>query len=269
MFHDVLLAGRVWNIPWFIGLICVAVLYIFSIRRYTKVKLKHGQPLLFFFCLSLIYITMGSPLAAISHFSFSLHMIQMSILYFIIPPIFLLGIPEPLFQQLGKIPIIKKARTFIFSPVISLSIFAVLFLLYHLPFVLNILSQYPFAHTIYDISLFILAFHMWWPVAAPGVKHRFTNRKRKRYVFLSGLILMPACLLFIVNAFMDSMNNPFLTEMTAELCLPASSDSIDLLPFPFNTKYDQIMAGVFMMALHKFGLMLTMKLGTEISGSTV
>src|SRR5699024_2471218 len=151
MFRDVLLAGRVWNIPWFIGLICVAVLYIFSIRRYTKVKLNSGQPLLFFFCLSLIYITMGSHLTAIRHFSFSLHMIQMSILYFIFRPIFLLEIPEPLFQQLGKIPVIKKARTFIFSPVISLSIFAVLFLLYHLPFVLNILSQYPFAHTIYDI----------------------------------------------------------------------------------------------------------------------
>src|SRR5699024_6727013 len=73
MFHDVLLAGGVSNIPSSIGLICIAVLYIFSIKRYTKVKLKHRQPLLFFFCLSLIYITMGSPLAAISHFSFSLH----------------------------------------------------------------------------------------------------------------------------------------------------------------------------------------------------
>src|SRR5699024_5776324 len=147
---------------------------------------------------------------------------------------------------------------FIFSPVISLFIFAVLFLLYHLPFVLKILSQYPVGHTIYEISLFILAFHMWWPVAVPCIKHRFTSSKLNRYVFLSGLILMPACLLFIVNAFMDGMNNPFLTELTAELCLPASSDSIGLLPFPFNTKYDQIMAGVFMMALHKFGLILTM-----------
>src|SRR5699024_1888840 len=160
MFHDVLLAGRVWNIPWFIGLICVAVLYIFFIRRYTKVKLKYGQPLLFFFCLSLIYITMRSHLIVISQLSFSLLMIKMSILYFIIPLIVLLGIPEALFQQLGKIHMIKKARTFIFSAVIALSIFAVLFLLYHLPFVLNILSQYAFAHTIYDISLFILAFHM-------------------------------------------------------------------------------------------------------------
>src|SRR5699024_5259569 len=134
-------------------------------------------------CLSLIYVTMGSPLAAISHFSFSLHMIQMSILYFIIPPIFLLGIPDPLFQQLRKIPIIKKVRTFIFSPVISLFIFAVLFLLYHLPYVLKILSQYPVGHTIYEISLFILAFHMWWPVAVPGIKHRFTSSKLNRYVF--------------------------------------------------------------------------------------
>src|SRR5699024_12305552 len=94
-----------------------------------------------------------------SHFSFSLHMIQMSILYFIIPPIFLLGIPEPLFQQLGKIPIIKKVRTFIFSPVISLSIFAGLFLLYHLPFVLIILFHSLFAHTVYVISLFFLFFY--------------------------------------------------------------------------------------------------------------
>src|SRR5699024_10656873 len=105
---------------------------------------------------------------------------------------------------------------------------------------------------------------MWWPVAAPGVKHRFTYSKQKRYVFLSGLILMPACLLFIVNAFMDGMNNPFLTELTTLLSLPATSDSIDFLPFHFNTKYDQIMVGVFMMALHNFGLMLTMILGAEI-----
>src|SRR5690625_4457397 len=127
MFHDVLLAGRVWNIPWFIGLICVTAIYIFFIKRYTNMQLKHGQPLLFFFCLCLMYVTLGSPLAAISHFSFSLHMIQMSILYFIVPPIFLLGIPEPLLQRLGKTLVFKKASTFIFSPVISLSIFAILF----------------------------------------------------------------------------------------------------------------------------------------------
>src|SRR5690625_7212544 len=114
MFHDVLLAGRVWNIPWFIGLICVSIIYIISIKRYTKVKVKHRQPLLFFFSLSLIYVTMGSPLAAISHFSFSLHMIQMSILFFIIPQIFLLVNLETLFKPLITIIILKKNLTISF-----------------------------------------------------------------------------------------------------------------------------------------------------------
>src|SRR5699024_5347963 len=96
---------------------------------------------------------MGSPLAAISHFSFSLHMIQMSILYFIIPPIFLLGIPEPLFRQLGKVPIIKKRRTFIFSPIISLFILSGLFLLYYFLFFLIILSFLTLRLSLYLFSL--------------------------------------------------------------------------------------------------------------------
>ncbi|WP_369293410.1 cytochrome c oxidase assembly protein, partial [Alkalihalophilus pseudofirmus] len=53
----------------------------------------HRQPFLFFSSLILFYLTTGSPFAALSHLTFSSHMVQMSILFFIFPPLFLLGIP--------------------------------------------------------------------------------------------------------------------------------------------------------------------------------
>ncbi|MFB4165012.1 cytochrome c oxidase assembly protein [Alteribacillus sp. JSM 102045] len=178
----------------------------------------------------------GSPLAAINHFSFSLHMIQMSILYFIIPPILLLGIPDYLYKQVWKISIMKTVSK-LFPPMISLSVFAVLFLMYHIPITLEILSQYPLIRDGYTLLLFALSLSMWWPITAPDRNQRFCKGRKKRFSFLSGLILMPACLLFIFNALMDGMNNPFLTQAISHLCLPASSSF--LLPPLFNTKLDQ------------------------------
>lgn len=263
MFYEVLLEGQLeWSIPWLLGLVCIAVLYIFLVKHFTNIKMNYKQPILLFFCLSLTYLSMGSPVAGISHYSFSLHMIQMSIIYFIIPPLFLLSIPKELFQHLDKYQPLK-VKNLLLSPMVALYTFATFFLMYHLPFVLNILSQSPFMHKSYSILLFILAIRMWWPIATPDLKQDFSKKQRKRYAFLSGIILMPACLIFIANAFMDGMNNPFVAEITATLCIPSSSHSIEILPFPFNTKYDQIAAGLFMMGMHKLGLILTVKLGTR------
>ena len=72
------------------------------------------KAILFFLSLALLFLIIGTPLAALSHLSFSLHMLQMSLLYFIIPPLILAGIPERLFEKLLKIPIIKRAERIFF-----------------------------------------------------------------------------------------------------------------------------------------------------------
>jgi cytochrome c oxidase assembly factor CtaG len=264
MFYNVLLEDQfMWNTPLLMSLTGIAVLYVLAVTRLTDIKMHHKQPLLFFFSLSLLYVTIGSPLSAISHLSFSLHMIQMSILYFIVPPIFLLGIPSHLFQW--KISMVNKISKWIITPKISLIVFAILFLMYHLPAVLNVFSQNPFVHNGYIYVLLILSFSMWWPIVSPDLKKRLSEGRKKRYVFLSGVLLMPSCLLFVFSALIDGANNPFLTQLTSHLCLPSQSISLNILPPPFNTNYDQAMAGFIMLGIHKAALKVTARLGTEES----
>lgn len=253
-----LLLGE-WNLSLLMGVILLAGLYI-TMVIYVRSEINYKQTLLFFLCLTLIYFVFGTPITAIVHLSFSLHMIQMSIIYFLIPPLFLLSIPQSLILQVRKTPGLRKESKYLLSPTVALCIFALLFLLYHLPFTLKVLSYYPFVHTLYSICLFFLAMFMWWPVATHHANRRISKLQRKRFVFLSGLLLMPACLIFIINGLMSGMSNPFLDEITASLCVPPSTDNAELLPPPFNTKYDQIAAGLFMMGTHKFGLVLTTKL---------
>src|SRR5699024_5216157 len=116
------------------------------------------------------------------------------------PPIILLGIPNPMLDHiLHRLKINQRC----FDSKIPLFIFAVLFFIYHLPFILNLLSQHSFFQNGYLILLFILSFGMWWPIASPDPSRRLHQEHMKRYAFLSGLILMPACMLFILTALLD------------------------------------------------------------------
>ncbi|MGM0974758.1 MAG: cytochrome c oxidase assembly protein [Bacillota bacterium] len=265
MFNDVLLENQLmWNTPLLVSLTGIAVLYVLLVNRFTDIKIYHKQPLFFFISLGLLYLTIGSPLTTISHLSFSLHMIQMSILFFIVPPIFLLGIPLNLFQRIWKIPMANRISKWFLTPKISLIVFAVLFLMYHLPVFLNVFSQNPFVHNGYIYLLLLLSFSMWWPIVSPDLKQRFCEVRKKRYAFLSGVLLMPACLLFVFSALIEGVNNPFLSQITSHLCTPSQSISLNILPAPFNTKYDQAMAGFIMLGIHKVTLMVTTRLGVEV-----
>jgi len=160
-------------------------------------------------------------------------MIQMSILYFIVPPLFLLGIPFKF-----KVKVLSY---------LALILFTILFFLYHLPIFLQTLYQFSFLHKGYTVFLFALAILMWWPIV---------KMRDKRFAVLSGLLLTPACLLFIINGLMGGIANPFLQGLTLSLCLPENINVADLFDFKINPRFDQIAGGVIMMGLHKFGLML-------------
>ena len=251
-----LLDGQLnWHLPLLFIVVCIGIAYfVFMIRN--RLLMQDIKPLLFSLGLLLLYLAIGSPLLSISYLSFSFHMIQMSFLYFIIPPLLLLGIPQQLYKTIVNKTVIKKYDLSYLSPHASLILFSALFLLYHLPVFLSVISQHTFFQTGYIAVLFIVSFRMWWPLTSPDVKQRFTASKKKKYLMQSSMYLMPACLLFIISALLADMGNPFLGQMAAHLCLPADS-SIQILPPPFNTKYDQMFAGIVMMALHKSSLMVT------------
>ncbi len=243
-----------WNVPLLVLTISLTVVYLMNIKR----KIKPLQPILFLTGIWLLYMIIGSPLVAISYLSFSFHMIQMSFLFFIVPPLILLGIPTNIYEKIVALPYFGEIRRLLITPITALIAFAILLLLYHLPIVLTVISQYPGVQKTYLTILFIFAFRMGWPLASPNPDQRFLSTKRKKYLWQSSVYMMPACMMFILSALLAEMGNPFLGQMAANLCLPEST--IHVLPAPFNTKYDQMLAGVFMISLHKASLLMTSKL---------
>lgn len=270
MFSQVWLMSQwTWNTSWLLlGLISFALYYLYLLKRYSTIKIYHSQPLLFFFSLALLYVLIGSPLYTISQLTFSTHMIQMSMVYFFVPPAFLLGIPSPIFHHILKNPLIQKLRTYSFPAKLSLYAFAILFFIYHLPFVLNLLSNHTHILNGYLTLLFILSFSMWWPLVAPIPELRYSHHEKKQYAYLSGFLLMPACLNFIISAFIGGSANPVMIQLAAHLCVPPELLTSDVFSSPLPTKYDQFTGGLSMLGMHKLGLMLTFHIGKKVKNHT-
>lgn len=250
MLFEIWLLGRpMWNISLLTAVLCLAFFYVILIKYVLRLTLYHKQLLIFFCSLLLFYLTIGSPFVSISHLSFSLHMIHMSFLFFIIPPLFLLGIPDLLWQRIRLLQGMSFA---------ALYMFAFLFLLYHIPVILSFLAQNPLMQNGYLILLFLLAFGMWMPIVVP--RHPL---EKNRYAYISGAVLIPACLLFIFRAILGETSNPLLGQITANFCMdPSMMDSLN--PLPFNSRWDQVLAGILMLIIHKSGLFLTVRLGSKV-----
>ncbi|MFC3040795.1 cytochrome c oxidase assembly protein [Virgibacillus xinjiangensis] len=248
----------VWNVPLFLCLAVIAIIYCYFYRKTPAAKRTDKKPLLFLASLCLLFLLTGSPLASLSHLSFSLHMIQMSLLFFIVPPLLLAGIPVHFFKKIKSMPLLKK---FTFPSKLALLLFALFFLLYHLPPVLSAITQHTALQHGYTLLLLLLACSMWWPIISPDPSQRLSKEPLRRYLWMSVSVLMPACLLFILLAIIDGTSNPYLSQMTAALCLPEQAGTLSLLPPPFNTRWDQITAGTLMLILHKAAIMLSLRLG--------
>lgn len=243
-----LLVGQLsWNLPLFFGLLIAAMLYTLYTKCWTKGRLLSIQTALFTLGTILFYMLIGSPLQTLSHLSLSLHMLQMSLLYFFVPPLLVLGLPILAEKNSSQLALRIPAK-------LSLYVFAALFFIYHLPSALTYFSLHTSFRMTYEILLLVLAFFMWWPLT------NNTFPKKRQFALQSGMVLMPACLLLIVTAFMNAGSNPLLTNLAAPLCLPADAP-FKPLPAPFNTSFDQAAAGFFMLALHKFAIILTFRFG--------
>lgn len=254
MLSTYLLTQGTWNFPLLIVLSIIIGFYFLLIRIHNKINLLTFQKILFISGIILLYLMIGSPLQSLSYLSFSFHMIQMSIIYFIIPPLILLGTFNlPFYDRF-----LQRRKKFSIKPIHALIMFAILLLLYHVPFVLTFISGNEPLKRLYLISLFILAFIMWSPIAQKSV----SKEKLRTYSKLSSYLIMPACLILIVSALLQTMDHPFLSEIALHLCLPANSLSI--LPPPFNTKYDQFMSGLLMISIHKIGLFATVKINNRL-----
>ncbi|TCZ77797.1 cytochrome C oxidase assembly protein [Paenibacillus albiflavus] len=193
-----------WSPVLILFVIVVGILYFRMVGPWRE-GFKHSEPVetwrkvMFTVGLVLFYLTQGSPINYYGHhYLFSLHMLQQSILYLIVPILIILGLPEWFLKPVFQIKWLYKIVRFFTFPLVSLLFFNVTFSIYHLPLVMDYLMENELALFGYHAMLLFAAFMMWFPifVAHPDF-NKMPSMQKMLYIFANGILLTPACALII------------------------------------------------------------------------
>src|SRR5699024_6402866 len=130
-----------------------------------KRTIKHQ--FLFYRGLADVCLIKGSPIDFMSHIMLRAHLIQMALLYFLVPIMLIRRLPVWMWRRFIRLPIIKPLFRFFTLPLIALALFNGLFLIYYIPVIFVFSKSSPTAHFIITLGLFIFAVFRWWPVVTP------------------------------------------------------------------------------------------------------
>ncbi|WP_153720538.1 cytochrome c oxidase assembly factor CtaG [Sporosarcina cascadiensis] len=256
-----------WS-PYFLIAIVLGVVIYYLITVKWRDRFEGSEPvtkqhiIYFISSMVLLYIVKGSPMDLIGHILFSVHMAQMAILLLMVAPLFIMGIPNWLWEKFLSVKAIRKVFMLLTKPVISLLLFTLMFSMYHYPMILDQVKLSLPLHTVFTVTLFISAIFLWWPVVntVKGQPH-LHGLKKIGYVILSALLITPACSLII---FVDvpvyetySSGEAWLKAMA--LCVPSSTlaglSNLGMsgpeLFTDMPTLYDQQLGGILMKVIQE------------------
>jgi putative membrane protein len=195
-----------WS-PWvFVIAIGIAVLYFYKLGKYESQVNNGGrvpmrQKACFIAGLGVFYLAQGSPLNFLSHhYLFSAHMMQQSLILFVMPPLILFGLPAGLIKGILDVPWIKKMLPIAVHPILAVVVFNSLLSFYHFPFIYDwLMSDRAMVFgTLYHAILMLSAFQMWWVIVGPLPElDRLSELLKVTYIVINGLLLYPACALII------------------------------------------------------------------------
>jgi putative membrane protein len=142
-----------------------------------------------------------------------------------------------------------------------MGLFTLLFSFYHMPKNHDWIMTHFTIHTIYYIVLFLSAMMMWWHIYCPIPEwRRMSHMLTLGYIFMSGLLLTPACamIIFASEPLFGVYNDPQVWVKAMGYCV--SGDPSVLLskfegPSFFNLmspKDDQQLGGIVMKLIQEF-----------------
>lgn len=254
-----------------ISLVLVLAAYLILVYKYYPrfkggESGKTGQTVYFTLGIVLLYAVKGSPLDLMGHITFYAHMIQMAVLYLVIPPILILGIPEWCWRNVLASKLISQWFRFISKPLIALILFNGFFSFYHIPLIFDVIKTEMWLHAIYTSVLFVFAIGMWWPLINTLPEYQtLSGLKKVGYIFADGVLLTPACALIIFadNTMYASFSDPNAWAQALMLCVPASTLSGLNLSGPemfssLSLLEDQQLGGVLMKIIQEivYGVVL-------------
>jgi putative membrane protein len=216
-FIQIFMYANNWDIVLNLVFIAIALVYILLsgplvkfIPGATPVSGLHRFS--FIVGLMFFYFAEGSPLKLLSHELFSMHMAQMTIMYIVMPPLLLLGIPGWFVRPLLEIKAFRYLLIFFTKPLVILFLFNGLLSIYHVPAVFDMIMENHLYHNIAHTILLITAWCMWWPVICPVEEMDKVKPLHKlAYIFANGVLLTPACALIM---FADATIYPMYSQVS-------------------------------------------------------
>jgi putative membrane protein len=180
-------------------LIVIGYLYLNAARAADEQKVTAGQKASFLFGLALYYIAAGSPLDYVGHhYLFSVHMLNQSVIYLIMPLFIYGGLPGWMLLKLLRTLRIERIVKAAVQPLVAIFTFNLLFSFYHIPAIMDRIMTDEWLHLLYQSVLLISSFQMWFPIASRSMGwEELSELKRMAYIFFNGILLTPACALII------------------------------------------------------------------------
>ncbi|OMP68771.1 cytochrome c oxidase assembly factor CtaG [Domibacillus epiphyticus] len=220
-----------WSPLFIVILLFMTVLFFLLTVKWRK-NFIHSEPLtkrqavLFLTAIVVLFAVKGSPIDLLGHIMMTYHMIQMGILYLVVPPLLIKAIPWWVWKAVIEMPVIRPVFSFATRPLIALIFFNGLFSFYHIPLIFDFIKMSAVLHSLYTVVLFFFAIFMWWPLVNEQPEgHGLHGLKKVGYIFANGILLTPACALIIFAAaplyatYTDG--STWLKAM--ELCVPPST----------------------------------------------
>ncbi|RAL22585.1 cytochrome c oxidase assembly protein [Thermoflavimicrobium daqui] len=192
-----------WDLTLNLVFIAVAIMYLLVTgplrHRFPETEPVSGKTKFFFLTgLIVYYFSAGSPLNLLAHELFSMHMLQMSLQYIVLPPLLLLGIPAWMLRPLIKIHWIRAIGKFFTRPLVILFVFNGLLSLYHFPYIFDLIMSSQVLHIVSHTILLFTALCMWWPVVCPVPElDRMKPLLKLGFLVANGVLLTPACALIM------------------------------------------------------------------------
>lgn len=251
--------AALWS-PVFIGFTIVMIGIYFAVIGPLRPRFRGAAPVpihkkIFFVAgLLVFYLGFGGPLYLIGHLMFSSHMTQMALVYFVAPPLILLGLPEWLLRPMAE----KKWFSILTWPLFGIIFFNVGLSVYHFPFVFDFLMSHYELHICYQGVLFVGSLITWWQILTPVPElKQLSELKKIGYIFANSMLLLPACALIIFTntPVYATYTDPNAWQYALGLCLPAGEavppelyESLGLL----STLQDQQLGGIIMKMTQEF-----------------
>ncbi|MBU8786285.1 MULTISPECIES: cytochrome c oxidase assembly factor CtaG [Bacillus] len=214
-----------WS-PYFLGAVLfLTALYFVLIRRFGSddERASRKEITLFLSGMVLLYVSKGSPLDLLGHIMFSAHMAQMAILYLVVPPLLILGVPAWFWKKAIFRPVVKPLFQFCSKPLIAIIVFNGLFSMYHIPLVFDFIKTNAVYHAAVTVLIFVAAFFMWWPLIHRVKELPHMNGLLKMgYIMADGILLTPACalIMFSDTALYSTYSDPSAWAEAMKLCVP-------------------------------------------------